>query len=312
MANKKLGTWKDYQNMLKMNKMNMQAEIASINQKAMSGIESYRKALGLQGSGAGESVNAQLGVAQAQALAQANAQNQINEENARQSYSNSMTEAYKNLLATGSYKDAEAWRKANVDESGLAPGTNAIWEAYQKASGSTWDNDKQYQIESLREQINSGTLDKNQQYEANSIINQLSGAQTQQEYDSLLERYKDVLGVANGYSNIAKDLDPSTFDVSSLDVADAQKVGSKQDLYASAIMDAYKRNPFPDGTAIELNYGNVENSQIAYFENGRMRLITQAELDKLIKEKKTYGKLTFRDVDKLKKLGVNITWQKFN
>lgn len=307
MANKKLGTWKDYQNMLKMNKMNMQAEIASINQKAMSGIENYRKALGLQGSGAGESVNAQLGVAQAQALAQANAQNQINEENARQSYSNSMTEAYKNLLETGSYKDAEAWRKANVDESGLAPGTNAIWEAYQKASGSTWDNDKQYQIESLREQINSGTLDKNQQYEANSIINQLSGAQTQQEYDSLLERYKDVLGVANGASNITG-IEPSTFDVSTLPVNDAGNPNKEQYKFATAITQAGAN--LPNGTIINMNYGQGANryDQLFIFENGKMRKISFAEAmaysDK--NGSQIYG---YKDKEKLKALGVNITWK---
>lgn len=304
MANKKLNTWKDYQNMLKMSKMNMQAEIASINQKAMSGIENYRKALGLQGSGAGASVNAQLGTAQAQALAQANAQSQINEQNARQNYTNSMTEAYQNLLANGSYKDAEAWRKANVDESGLTPGTNAIWEAYQKASGTTWDNDKQYQIQSLQEQINSGTLNKNQQTEANAIINQLSGAQTQQEYDSLLEQYKNVLGVSNGASNITG-INPTTFDVTSLPVNDAGNPNREQYKFTTAITQAGAN--LPNGTIINMNYGQG-NPLFYVFENGQMRKINLAEAVELA-EGNNYKIYDHKNKEELKALGVNVTWK---
>ena len=301
MANKKISNWQEYIDMLNMSKANNKAEIASINQKAMSSVDNYRKALGLEGSGAGASINSQIGTAQAQALAQANAQNQANIESAKRNYTDSMTEAYQQLLANGSYQEAEDWRKNNVDESGLAYGTESVWDAYRTAYGNTWQNDKKYQIEALQEEINNNNLNNAQKTQASSIINRLSGATTKEEYDSLLEEYKNVLGTGGSYSNLNTDLiDNKDFDITSLPVADANKVDSDQYRYAKTIID--NADKLPNGSIVNFNYGQG-NALIYVYENGKWRQISNKDfmsnLGKYYNSKNMYSYKSKKDLEAL-------------
>lgn len=188
--------FKKYQNLLKSNQANLKAELGAIRDKSMATSENYLKQLGLQGSGVGQTAQAQMNTNYSNAIANLNAQNQASEQAWKEDYTNKMTNAYQNMIERGaSYSDLKKFESEHIaDNNVLTPGTNSYINALRESSGATLENEKIYNNELLSE-LYANESDNIQKSHLSSIQDKLKNA-SEEQYSDYSEIIKQL---SNGY-----------------------------------------------------------------------------------------------------------------
>lgn len=185
--------WKMYQNQLKQNTANYKAELSAINDRTNSFVNTYLKQLGLSGTAEGVNQITSNAFNLANAYSDLNRQEQQALDEQRQVNSDRLSGIYQTAVNSGASAREINELIDKYDDDSLTPGTKEILKDYAKAEGITWNSDRQYIIDSL----------KNSKYDddAEKLIDILNNAKTEQEFYDLYDKFEEFI---NDPSKIGK------------------------------------------------------------------------------------------------------------
>lgn len=247
--------YQDYASLIDMKTANPKAELQTAMQRAQSASNAYLKALGLQGSGVGQSQLTDIGVQYQNALSKINqtAQDEVNAQ---------LDTDFKSMADNGaSSNELENYIKAFGEQTGKAQ----EWQNYADSVEANFDSEVQRNFDNIRSMIEdesyttlNGTsivLTKEQKDLASDILNQLTEAYENGDkasYNKILDKYSTFLN------------DPRK--ISSSEMLDSESSNIKAENLSSL-----KANIDTANDAYDLNNGykimKQGNGQYAVFKN---------------------------------------------
>lgn len=196
-------TWKDYADLINAKTANSKVELQTAMQRAQSASNDYLKALGLQGSGFGQSQLTDIGVQYQNALSNINA-------NAQNSVGTQLDSDFKYMVDSGKYSPQQL--QDYINQYGAQTGKTIEWESYASQSGATPEAQFKQVVSDLDSMINSGDTytdvngrtiklsDEQKQY-ASIIQEELIEAETNEEKQKILDKYSAFLNNPMKYTN---------------------------------------------------------------------------------------------------------------
>lgn len=188
-------TWRDYADLISSKAANSKMELQTAMQRAQSASNDYLKALGLQGSGVGQSQLTDLASNYQNSLSSINATAQTNVDT-------QLDSDFKSMVNSGEYSPQQL--QDYINQYGAQTGKTTEWESYAKTMGATTENQFKNVIMDLDSMINSGDayidvngrtlkLTDEQKKYAQIIQNELIEAKTNEEKQNVLDKYNDFL-----------------------------------------------------------------------------------------------------------------------
>ena len=203
-------TWKDYADMISAKTANSKMELQSAMQRAQSASNEYLRAMGLQGSGLGQSQLTDIGAQYQNAMANINQQ-------AEYDVNSQLDTDFKDMVDSGKASTQEI--EDYINKYGEQTGLTNSWNNYIKQVGADYDSSISSVIEDLNEMKNGDTyttvngveakLSKEQKQYASYVQNLLdnaisSGDRTQ--IDEILEKYNNFLNNPSSVSLSDQDI----------------------------------------------------------------------------------------------------------
>lgn len=197
-------TWRDYADLISSKAANSKMELQTAMQRAQSASNDYLKALGLQGSGVGQSQLTDLASNYQNSLSSINATAQTNVDT-------QLDSDFKSMVNSGEYSPQQL--QDYINQYGVQTGKTTEWESYAKTMGATPENQFKNVIMDLDSMINSGDaytdvngrtlkLTDEQKKYAQMIQNELIEAKTNEEKQKVLDKYNDFLNNPMKYEEI--------------------------------------------------------------------------------------------------------------
>lgn len=197
-------TWKDYADLISSKAANSKMELQTAMQRAQSASNDYLKALGLQGSGVGQSQLTDLASNYQNSLSNINATAQTNVDT-------QLDSDFKSMVNSGKYSPQQL--QNYINQYGAQTGKTTEWESYAETMGATTENQFKNVIMDLDSMINSSDaytdvngrtlkLTDEQKKYAQMIQNELIEAKTNEEKQNVLDKYNDFLNNPMKYEEI--------------------------------------------------------------------------------------------------------------
>jgi hypothetical protein len=187
-------TWKDYADLINAKTANSKVELQTAMQRAQSASNDYLKALGLQGSGLGQSQLTDIGAQYQNALSNINRQ-------AESDVNAQLDNDFREMVDNGaSSQEIENYIKQYGEQTGL---TNS-WNNYVSGVGKDLEGSITKATNNIQEMIDSQTYDTITNNALHNLQFKLNNASSQQEYNDLIKENEALLSDPGHFTYISQ------------------------------------------------------------------------------------------------------------